>query len=344
MESLSKIEENVPVGEFFTFKIGGKARYFSRAASASQVQQLVELAGSLNAPIHVLGGGSNTICANSEINRFMIKMEENFIRPVEETKTNLIIEVGAGTPWDSFVEYAVQKNVSGVEALSAIPGTVGAAPIQNIGAYGQEVKETIISVRAYDIETKSFIEIANEKCVFGYRESVFKGKSRGRFIITSVLFRLSKFEPKTPSYPGVEKYFTELNIRKPSLMDIRNAIISIRAGKLPDPAKIPNAGSFFKNPIISQDEFKRLLNEFPIMPSFATLDNARKIPAGWLIEQCGFKGVWRGNVGVYEKNALILIGNGKATYEDLMNLKNEIVSVVRKKFGISLEMEPDVLD
>ncbi|MDO8557198.1 MAG: UDP-N-acetylmuramate dehydrogenase [Candidatus Jorgensenbacteria bacterium] len=343
MEKPPRIEEHIPIGKFCTFRLGGPARYFSRASSASHIPFLVERARSLRVPLHILGGGSNTICADGVIERFVIKMEENNISPVDETKTNFFIEAAAGTPWDAFVEYAVRHNTSGVEALSAIPGTVGATPIQNVGAYGQEVGGTIVHARAYDTKTDSFVTIPAKQCRFEYRGSIFKWRARGRFIITSVLFRLSKRAPKIPNYPSVRKYFVESKTRHPSPVDIRNAVITIRASKLPDPARIPNAGSFFENPVVPRGVCKKLSRKFPEIPLFAFSDTKLEIPAGWLIDQCGFKGIWKGNAGVYKKNALVLIGNRKTTYQDLMNLKDDIISAVRKKFGISLEMEPDIV-
>ena len=337
-----RIEARVSLAPLCTFRIGGAARYFSRAA-ADDIPFLVESARMRRLPIHVLGGGSNTICDDGIINRFVIKMEETGIRVVDDSRDKLIVEVAAGTPWDEFVVYAIERGAGGIEALSVIPGTAGAAPIQNIGAYGQEASQTIRRVRAFDTETELFVDIPAARCGFDYRTSVFKGPARGRFIITAVTFALSKQNPCMPPYPDIVRYFAERAEPHPSLANIRRAVIEIRARKLPDPAVIPNAGSFFENPVVPTEKYRELLESFPDMPSFALPDGGKKLPAGWLIDRCGFKGRWRGNAGVYEKNALVLVGNGKTTYRELMELRDEIVAGVRARFGITLEMEPNIV-
>ena len=344
MESYPLIEERVSLRQYCTLRVGGSARYFARAARAAHIPFLARAARERRAPVYVLGGGSNILCTDAAIEKFFIKMEESGIRRVHETSEALSVEVAAGTRWDDFVVWAVAHRTSGTEALSAIPGTVGAAPVQNIGAYGQEVGNVIVSVHAYDTVHDTFVDIPAEKCGFGYRTSLFKTRARGRFIITSVLFTLTKHAPEVPEYPDVQRYFAERSLPNPSAAEIRNAVADIRAKKLPDPAVIPNAGSFFKNPLVPHRAFKVLQRAFPHLPSFALPDGTRKIPAGWLIEQCGFKGKWVGNAGVYEKNALILIGNGRTTCRELMALRDAIVLAVRRRFSIALEMEPEVVE
>lgn len=326
---------------YCTFRTGGPARYFARARAASHVPFLVAQARGLRVPLLILGGGSNILCTDGTIERFVIKMEENAIRLIDETPKALSAEVAAGTSWDAVASWAVARGASGIEALSAIPGTAGAAPVQNIGAYGQEISDTITHVRAYDTSEDKFVDLPAGECGFGYRTSIFKTEGRGRFIIVSVRFILAKRPPIFPHYPDLERYFAEHPALARSAQTVRDAVIAIRARKLPDPAATPNAGSFFKNAIISRPRYDALHRRFPELPSSPFGRGWRKIPAGWLIDQCGFKGVWLGNAGVYGKNAAVVVGNHKVTYRDVVTLRDTITERVRGTFGITLEMEPD---
>lgn len=344
MESHPLIEERVSLCQYCTLRVGGSARYFARAASASQIPFLLAQARERHVPVYILGGGSNILCTDATIEKFFIKMEESGIHPVHETSEALSVEVAAGTRWDDFVVWAVARGTSGTEALSAIPGTVGAAPVQNIGAYGQEVKDTIARVRAYDTEHGTFVDIPAPECQFDYRTSVFKTGARGRFVITSVLFKLSKELPRIPRHPDVERYFADAGIHHPAAEDVRRAIITIRRRKLPDPAVIPNAGSFFTNPLIPPETYEALRGRFHTIRATPLPNGTWKVSAGWLIEQCGFKGKWMGNAGVYGENALVLVGNGTTTYRELIALRDAVIQAVRERFGITLQMEPEVVE
>jgi UDP-N-acetylmuramate dehydrogenase len=234
-------------------------------------------------------------------------------------------------------------NLSGLEALSLIPGTVGGTPVQNVGAYGSEVKDTIVEVEVFDIQNKIIKILSNSDCKFKYRDSIFKNEDKGKYIIITVTYRLLKNFVKIPDYPGVKRYLIENNINNPHLKEIREAIIYIRNEKLPNPKELPNVGSFFKNPIVSKEFAMRMKNQYEGLTTFPTDDGGVKIPAGWLIENAGLKGKSFGNISVYDKNALILINNGEATKEDLSTAKNEIIKIVKDKFGIELEQEPEMI-
>ncbi|MEY2671913.1 MAG: hypothetical protein RL687_330, partial [Candidatus Parcubacteria bacterium] len=259
---------------------------------------------------------------------------------------NTTLKIGAGENWDLFVEKVCNMGLSGVEAMSAIPGTVGATPVQNVGAYGQEIKDTFISAEVFDTKNLEYKTLKKEDCNFRYRDSIFKTEEKGRYFITSVTMQLSKKIPDMPNYPGVKKYFIENNINSPSLMDIRNAIIDIRASKLPNPADIPNVGSFFENPIILKSQYEKIAQSRALgekIPFFEVDNDRVKIPAGWLIENAGLKGYNFGKVSVYEKNALVLVNNGDATGQDFANARDMIIRNVFDKFGITLEQEPEII-
>lgn len=337
------IQKNIPLSDLSTFHIGGTARYFARIKTENDIPKLIQFAHKNNSPWHIVGGGSNTIFSEGMLNRLVIKMEESYIHDILETDTERYIEVGAGVSWDEVVAWTVQKNIGGIEALSGIPGTAGAGPIQNIGAYGQEICQTLIEVRVYDTKQNTFVSLPASRCHFGYRTSIFKEEQRGRYIITSVVLRLKKEAPTTPPYPEVQNYFMEHEIVNPTLSQIREVILHIRATKLPDPQKIPNVGSFFKNAIIPLSQAQKIQKQYPEVKIFPVDDAHKKIPAGWLIEQCGFKGTTIGPIGIYEKNALVLTNTGGARYQDVMRAKEIITQKIFEMFGITLEMEPNMI-
>ena len=333
------IEENVSLREFTTFKVGGKAKYFARLKNKSEVPELIDFAKEKALPIFVLGGGSNIIVSDEDLVMLVIKNEILCREILSESESEVLLSVGAGENWDEFVGFCVERGFVGVEALSAIPGTVGGAPIQNIGAYGAEAKNIIDSVVVYDIEEGDYKTLSNIDCEFGYRDSVFK-KNPGKYLVFEVVFKLGKNSPvPTPDYPGVSDQLKEKDITEPSLADIRMVITEIRSNKLPDPWVIPNVGSFFKNPIVSRDVFEKIKNDFPNIKYFEAL-NGVKIPAGWLIETAGLKGISFGPVGTYKNNAMVLVNNGDAGFGDIRNAEDKIRTAVKEKFGILLEREP----
>ncbi len=294
-----------------------------------------------NKEFFVLGGGSNIIASPDLSNKDILKIEIMGKEIIREEGDDIYIKVGAGENWDSVVEWAVSNGFSGIEALSAIPGSAGATPVQNVGAYGAEIKDVFVSLSAYDIQKKELVTLQKEDCNFTYRQSIFKSSQKGKYIITNIVLKLSKKDPIMPDYPGVKSYFEEHEIQNPSLNQIRDAIIEIRWSKLPHPEEIGNCGSFFENPIVDADFYEVLKSNYPDIKAYI-LDGGRvKIPAGWLLEKSGLKGVNFGPVGTYEKNALVIINNGDAQYQDVVNAKNQIINTVKEKFGIELKTEPE---
>ncbi len=381
---MDKVREYVDIRDYSTLHIGGQFRYFNVISSVSNLTSVYTMAQTeakyKNIPIFVLGGGSNIVFSDGVVNVFALKMEIKGFEIVNEMNEYIDIKVGAGEIWDKIVEKTVDMNLSGFEALSAIPGTVGATPVQNVGAYGAEVKDTIQDVEVFDIKDYKIKNLSNKNCKFGYRDSIFKNEARGRYIITAVVYRLKKIKEGeedianenrrrgraaandserrgisdfqeqylrnlSPAleYPGVKKYFEEKRIENPTLKQIREAIIEIRKEKLPNPKVIPNVGSFFKNPIVPKEKADKIQKEFPGAKFFPVDESSTKVPAGWLIENSGLKGKSFGNVSVYDKNALVLVNNGGATKDDLLKAKNEIVKIVSAKFGITLEQEPEII-
>jgi UDP-N-acetylmuramate dehydrogenase len=345
-----EIKEYVNVKDYSTFKIGGQFRYFTTVKSIEDITEVFSFIDKNNLKFFVLGGGSNIVFSDGIIDAIALKMEIKGFKIIEtfpikgENDNYVYIKIGAGENWDDIVEKTINMNLSGLESLSAIPGTVGSTPVQNVGAYGTEVKDTIVEVEVFDTINKTVKTILNTECSFGYRDSIFKNRDKGRYIITSVIYRLNKIiSAEIPNYPGVKKYFEENKIDNPTLKQIREAIIEIRKEKLPNTREIPNAGSFFKNPIVSMEIAKKIQKEFPKAKFFPIDKSHTKIPAGWLIENSGLKGKSFGNVSIYDKNALVLVNNGGATEKDILDAKNQIIKIVEDKFGIILEQEPEII-
>ena len=371
-----KIQEHVDSKKYSTFKIGGKFRYFVVIKNKEDLPQIYAIAQKYGSwkdlPILILGGGSNIIFSDGVIDKFVVKMEIKGFEVLDETDGYVDIKVGAGENWDQFVEGAVNLGLMGIESLSLIPGTVGATPVQNVGAYGTEVKDTIVSVEAFDLRENKIVNIKNEDCKFGYRDSIFKNEAKGQYVITAVVFRLQKQDTKqcflgytqhqNLNKQGGEQIFSldshsclkslkdlaaahvgENTVRHPALLEKRQEIIKTRQSKLPDPKVLPNVGSFFKNPIVKNEIADGIKMEYKEAKFFPIDDNYTKVPAGWLIEQAGLKGKSFGRIGVYEKNALVLVNNGQATKEELLKVKDEIVKIVSDKFGITLEQEPEIV-
>ena len=338
-----KIQKYVNIRDYSTFKIGGQFRYFMKIKKKDDLKNIYLVAKEKNTPIFILGGGSNVIFSDEIIDVLAIKIEIKGFEIIKETNKYVDIKIGAGENWDKIVEKTINMDLSGIEALSAIPGTIGATPIQNVGAYGVEVKDVIVEVEVFDIKNNIINIISNSDCRFGYRDSIFKNEAKGLYIITAVTYRLKKSSVNIPDYQDVKNYFLERNILKPKLKNIREAIIFIRSQKLPNPQKIPNVGSFFKNPIIDEIKAKEIKNKYPNIKIFPVNKKKVKISAGWLIENTGLKGKSFGNISVYEKNALVLINNGQATKNNLIETKNKIIKMVKQKFGIILEQEPEII-
>jgi UDP-N-acetylmuramate dehydrogenase len=284
----------------------------------------------------IIGEGSNTIFADTYDMYVLALMKILGTEIVHETEKDITLRVGGGVMWDDFVAHTVERGYAGAEALSLIPGTVGASPIQNIGAYGTDVSKIILSVEAYNIETNKLEVLSNQECCFLYRDSIFK-KKPNTYIITHVTFLISKLQPHIPQYKDVLEYFKNSH---PTLLEIRKAIIDIRTSKLPDYKKEYNCGSFFKNPVITRDHLFNIQKKFPNIPSFELPNDVYKIFAGWIIEQVDYKSAQSANFYFYPHNKLALVHTGNGTFEEFENVIQNIVKLVYNSFGITLEMEP----
>lgn len=333
-----QIRENVSLAKYSTMRLGGRARFFTIISNEEELLDAAQWAKDKKLPILPLGEGSNTIFTDTGFSGLVI---QNQIKYIKITASDTI-EAGGGTNWDEVVKNSVNAGLSGIETLSAIPGTAGAAPVQNIGAYGQEIKDSLISLELLDTKAMKFITFANKDCKFGYRDSIFKHTSKGRYIICSIKLRLSRSTLRPPFYKSLQKYLDENNITNYSAPNIRKAVIAIRAVRLPRPFKIPNSGSFFKNPIVSEDMAGKLLTKYPELVAFY-YGGETKLSAGWLIEKCGFMGKTIENMYVYDKNALVLANPNNADYTSLEKAKTIIASAVEAKFGIVLEQEPETI-
>ena len=338
-----EIREYVDIKEYCTLKIGGQFRFFAVIKDESKLMEAYTYAQEKGLKVMPLGGGSNLVFPDGVLDVLALKIEHLGFTIVDENDEYADVEIGAGESWDSVVARVCAMGLSGVEAMSAIPGTTGATPVQNVGAYGQEIKDTLLSVRVFDTHDFSFKTLSNRECKFAYRNSIFKNEDKGRYVITSIILRLSKKAPLIPNYKGVKEFFVEQGISTPSLAQIREAIVAIRKVKLQDPKEIPNVGSFFENTIVDKRLDNKKKNTYPTMPSFDVGNNLVKIPAGWLIENAGLKGKDFGVISTYANNALVLVNNGQATRADIEYVRDEIIKKIFEKFGITLEQEPEMI-
>lgn len=336
------IKENYPLKNHNAFGIDAKARYFVKIGST---QALIELLQQpmirKNKPLMV-GEGSN-ILFTRDFDGLVIQMAIEGINVVREDDEWYWVKAGAGVQWHHMVMSCIKAGFGGLENLSLIPGTVGAAPIQNIGAYGIEVKEYIEEVGTYTLATGTQRNFRNDECQFAYRNSIFKNSLKGRCIITHVLFRLTKKHTLHTSYGTLADKLTEMQISEPTIASVSDAVIRIRQSKLPDPAEIGNAGSFFKNPVVSRSFYQELQKSFATVPSYPAAENQIKIPASWLIEQCGWKGKRFGDAGIHQKQALVLVNWGNATGREILELSEIIADSVKQRFNIQLEPEVNII-
>lgn len=335
-----EIHTNIPLKNLTTMKLGGPARFFAEVRTPQEVQTLYKNSQNKQLPIFILGGGSNVIAQDAGYQGLIIRIRIPGFEVLSDDIYSTTIKIGAGENWDSVVERVVKMNLSGIEAMSAIPGTAGAAPVQNIGAYGQEISECLISLEAYDTATDSFITMQNSDCEFSYRHSIFRGVDQGRYIITSITLQLSKNLPSPPFYDSLQAYFDEHHISIFTSQVVRDAVCAIRADKLPDPAVQPSAGSFFKNAIIEEWHLNDLQTTYPDIKAYSMGNGTFKISSGWLIEKCGFKGQVLYGMRVHEKNCLVLINESATSYDNLAKARDEIIGKVRDTFRIQIEQEP----
>ena len=333
-------KENIELKDYTTFYTGGRAKYLIEVESEDVLVKAVKFAKDKDLPIFVLGGGSDILVSDDDFDGVVIRLTGQDTKWTE-TDGHVEVTAEAGLSWDKLVELAVDSGLGGIEAMSGIPGTVGASPIQNIGAYGQELKDTFLKLRAYDMEDEKFKEFTKQDCEFSYRESLFKKpENKGRFVITEVTLRLEKSKEPEVTYKSLRDHLAAKGIAVPTLKEVRNAVLELRGRKLEDPGIVGNAGSFFKNPIISSLELQKLTEKHGNIPSFETEDGMAKLFSGWLIEEAGWKGKSLGNAKVSEKNALVLTNpEKKATAKEIKALSEAIIKSVEEKFGVTLEPE-----
>ena len=336
------IQKNISLKQFNTFRVEAFAKYFCEVNNLSELKSLITTDHFENEQKLILGGGSN-ILFTKDFNGIVIKNCIGGIEVISESKDNVLLEVGAGHDWDELVEYTVNNGFYGLENLSLIPGTVGASPIQNIGAYGVEVKDVIESVKGLSLESFEQKVFSNSECNFGYRDSIFKTKLKNKFIVTSVVFSLSKNGKVNTNYKAIENYISEKKLSKVTPSEVRNAVIAIRRSKLPDPREIGNAGSFFKNPVISNNKYEEIKSNYSDLNGYQVDDSSVKISAGWLIDKCGLKGKRVNDVGVYEKQALVIVNYGNSTGGEILEFSDLIISNVYNKFNIELVKEVNII-
>jgi len=336
-----QIQENVSLKNFNTFGIDVSARYFVEIAHEDELVELFADPQWQHTERLVLGGGSNLLLVD-DFNGLVIRMN---IRGIEHriSHKDVFVEAGGGEVWNDLVNFCVARQYAGIENLSLIPGSVGASPIQNIGAYGVELKDTFVSCKAFEISTGTFKTFTKADCKFGYRESVFKNELKGSYIIVSVKFHLSLIPNINTQYGAIGQELASRGITSPTIKDVSQVVSHIRVSKLPDPSTIGNAGSFFKNPLISVDEFKAIQSKFPDVVNYPGGDGQVKLAAGWLIEQCGWKGKTVGNTGTWKNQALVLVNHGGATGQEVYSFSSQIIDSVYTKFGVMLQREVNII-
>lgn len=335
-------QTNFSLRDFNTMQVEVKSSFFIKINSINDLKELLVIKD-YHAPLYILGGGSNVVfLKNFEGTILYINILGREV--IRENDSHVWVKANAGENWHEFVMYTLENDFGGLENLSLIPGKVGASPMQNIGAYGVEIKDVFVELEAIEIATGKIKTFSHEECKFGYRDSVFKNDLKGQYIITSVTFKLTKnyHEVKT-SYGAIQSQLEEMGIKKPSIQEVSQAVIAIRESKLPNPKEIPNTGSFFKNPTILNEEYMLLQRDFADIPGYPVEDGRTKVPAGWLIEKAGWKGFRNDKVGVHERQALVLINHNHGSGQDVYDLSEQILRDVEKKFGIELEREVNII-
>jgi len=338
-----KVVRNISLKNLNTFGVDVKSKYFVEIHSEEELKQALNSEQYSNHQKLILGGGSNVLF-KEDFDGLVIKISISGINLLDEGNNKVIVEAGAGVVWDEFVKYCVDKNIGGIENLSYIPGTVGAAPIQNIGAYGQELEETFCDLDGIYIDNCITKNFNKSECSFSYRNSIFKNKLKNKFIITSVKLKLNKNPNVNLSYNSVKEEVEKRNIKQPTIKHIREIVIDIRKSKLPDPVEIGNAGSFFKNPVITKERYKVFKEKFPDLKHFLVDDDNVKIPAAWLIEKCGWKGKRIGETGTHKIQPLVIVNYGNASGKEIFKISTMIKNVVKTTFDITLENEVNIIN
>ncbi|MDO6519257.1 UDP-N-acetylmuramate dehydrogenase [Zobellia uliginosa] len=336
-----EVNKDISLKTYNTFGIDAKAKFFVEVNSLNDLKSALQLKGYPEK--FILSGGSNMLITN-DLNALVLHINLKGKEVVSENDDTVRLKVMAGENWHQMVLYTLERNYGGLENMSLIPGNTGTAPIQNIGAYGVELKDTFVSCEAMHIETQTLKTFSKEECRFGYRDSFFKNEGKGRYVIVSVTFELTKRNhKKNTSYGAIEAELEKKGITDPTIKDISNAVIAIRQSKLPDPKILGNSGSFFKNPVISAEAYRKFSQQHPDAPSYKVSEEAYKIPAGWLIEQCGFKGKKFGDAGVHKNQALVLVNYGNASGDEILNLAYKIIEEVDHRFGIRISPEVNII-
>lgn len=336
-----QIQQNISLKPFNTFGIDVNAKHFVSVSNLDDLKQVLALPNFDNKLI--LGGGSNMLLTQ-DINELVIHVNLKGISVISEDENHVLVKANAGENWHDFVLWTLSQNYGGLENLSLIPGNVGTAPIQNIGAYGVELKDTFVSCEAISINSGKISSFSKEQCRFGYRNSIFKNEAKGKYVICSVIFKLTKKKHiLNTKYGTIQSQLESEGIKNPTIKDVSNAVIAIRQSKLPDPKVLGNSGSFFKNPVISSEYFNALKTNFPAIPCYLVSENTVKVPAAWLIETAGFKGKRFGNYGVHTEQALVLVNYGNANGSDILALSKIIQRTILRLFNISIEVEVNIL-
>lgn len=332
---------NFSLKKYNTFGIEAKAKQFVEISTEKELNDVLK--SKVSQKLFVLGGGSNMLLTK-DIDDLVIHINLKGKKIIFEDENWVHVQAKAGENWHEFVLWCIDQNLGGIENMSLIPGNVGTTPIQNIGAYGSEIKDTFFSCDAMNIENQEIRTFSNHDCKFGYRESVFKNELKNQYIITSVVFKLSKINHKiNTSYGDITSELEKQKISKPTLKDVSNAVIAIRKSKLPDPKELGNSGSFFKNPIVLKTDFEKIQKKFPEIKFYEVSPTEVKVPAGWLIEQAGFKGKRFGDAGIHKNQALVLVNYGKATGQEILNVSTEIQKTVFDIYGIHIEAEVNII-
>ena len=335
------IKNNISLKPYNTFGLNALAKYFVKVESIANLKEALSLESYPDK--FILGGGSNMLLTK-DLDCLVIHVALKGIEITEHQQDTVLVKAYAGENWHQFVLWCLEHNFGGIENLSLIPGNVGTAPIQNIGAYGVEIKDVFESCEALNLKTKTIEVFNKEDCNFGYRESVFKQHKKNNYVIVSATFRLTKNQHQLHTqYGAITSELAAIGITNPTIQDISKAVISIRESKLPNPKEIGNSGSFFKNPVITTAHFEKLQRNFPDIPSYVVSPTEVKVPAGWLIEKCGFKGKTFNDYGVHKKQALVLVNYGNAKGSDILNLAKIIQKTIKKIFGIEIEMEVNII-
>ncbi len=339
------IFENIPLSTLSTMRLGGFTRYMSDVNSRNDIKESFEWAKTKNVPIIMIGQGSNIIWSDEGFDGLVLVNKILGFEVFEEDDENIYVTIGAGENWDEIVSRTVAKGYSGIEQLSLIPGTVGATPVQNVGAYGREISDLLTTIEAFDTKEEEFVTLRGSDCGLGYRTSRFKTTDQNRFLINSITIRLSKTPPKPPFYNSLQKYLNEKGVTGYSPQSIRDAVIAIRSAKLPDPAKVANVGSFFHNPIVDSRTASLLVNQYENIPHWPQEDGKFKLSAAWLLEQAGFKDYHDKETGfsTWPNQPLVIVNEQASKTKDLLVFRDKLTTKVKQKFGIDLQQEPEIL-